>query len=82
MPEILNIEYHTQLLLIRALNKHDTKVKAFAALGVSERTGHNLVKYHEVQYDKVRGYYTDKIVEFKNINNGKVNTTASNNQKG
>lgn len=63
--ENLNIEYNRQLLLIKALNKHKFKARAFSALGVTERTGHNLVKYHEVQWCKEKGYYSDKAVEFK-----------------
>lgn len=38
MPEeILNIEYHTKRLFIKALNKYPTMDQAAAALGVSTR---------------------------------------------
>lgn len=69
MPaEILNIEYHTRRLLLRALNKHKFKTRAFAALGVSEKQGYNLIKLHEVRWSRDRGYYSDKVIEIININ--------------
>lgn len=69
MPtEILNLEYNTRILLLRALNKYKFKTRAFAALGVSEKQGYNLIKLHEVQWSKGKGYYSDKVIEFININ--------------
>ena len=65
MPaEILNIEYHTRRLLLIALNKYKFKSRAFAALGVSEKQGYNLIKLHEVKRGD-KGYYSDKKIEFK-----------------
>ena len=65
MPaEILNIEYHTRLLLLKALNKYKFKTRAFAALGVSEKQGYNLIKLHEVRWSEGKGYYSDKVIEF------------------
>ena len=63
--ETLNLEYNRQLLLIRALNKYKFKARGFSALGVTERTGYNLVKYHEIQWSEEKGYYSEKVVEFK-----------------
>lgn len=69
MPaEILNIEYNTRLLLLRALNKYKFKTRAFAALGVSEKQGYNLIKLHEVRWSKEKGYYSDKLIEFITVN--------------
>lgn len=69
MPaEILNIEYHTRRLLLRALNKYKFKTRAFAALGVSEKQGYNLIKLHEVVWSKDKGYYSDKAIEFITVN--------------
>jgi transcriptional regulator with GAF, ATPase, and Fis domain len=49
MPtENLNIEHHTKELLIRALNKYRTVYEAAAALGVSERTLHNLKQQYNI----------------------------------
>lgn len=67
MPEILNLEYHRQLLLIKSLNRHKFKTRAFRALGVSEKQGYNLMKYHEVEWSKDKGYYTEKVIEFKKL---------------
>lgn len=65
--EILNIEYNRQLLLIRSLNKYRFKSRAFRALGVTEKQGFNLIKFHEVKFDKKRGYYSDKVINFLDI---------------
>jgi len=67
MPEILNLDYHTRLLLLRSLNRHRFKKTAFTALGVSEKQGYNLIKRFEVKYDG-KEYYSEKVIEFNNIN--------------
>lgn len=80
MPaEILNLEYNTRLLLLKALNKYRFKTRAFAALGVSEKQGYNLIKLHEVQWSRDRGYYSEKIINFKTILNVEENTATGNN---
>lgn len=38
MPEILNIEYHTKILMHKALNKYPTVNAAAQALSITERT--------------------------------------------
>ena len=65
--DILNIDYNHQLLLLKALNKYKFKTLAFKALGVSEKQGYNLIKYHMVKKGK-EGYYSEKVIEFNNIN--------------
>lgn len=67
--EILNIDYHTQLLLLRALNRHKFKTQAFRALGVSEKQGFNLIKRFDVKKGD-KGYYSKKVIDFNNINKG------------
>lgn len=64
MSEVLNLEYNRQLLLIKALNKYRFKSHAFRALGITEKQGFNLIKYHEVQFDKEKKtYFANKIIE-------------------
>ena len=66
MSEVLNLEYNRQLLLIKALNKYRFKSHAFRALGITEKQGFNLIKYHEVQLDKAKKqYFSNKIIQFK-----------------
>lgn len=62
--ETLNIAYHTQLLLLKSLNRHRFKTTVFRALGVSEKQGFNLIKKHEVKWDGEK-YYSEKLIEFK-----------------
>ena len=64
VDEKLNLIYARQVLLLKALNKHRFKIDAFRALGVSEKQGYNLIKFHEVQFNKRKGYYSDKVIEF------------------
>jgi hypothetical protein len=55
MPEqILNIDYHTKLLIIKALNRTSSHEKAAKALGISERNLFLLRKQYNIQ--KVQRY--------------------------
>lgn len=53
--EILNIEYHRKVLIIKALNRKSNYIQAAKALGVSKRT----LQRHIVIYNikKVEGRY-------------------------
>lgn len=65
ISEPLNLLYARQVLLIKALNRHKFKKDAFRALGVTEKHGFNLIRFHEVKFDKDKGYYSEKVIEFK-----------------
>jgi transcriptional regulator with PAS, ATPase and Fis domain len=58
--EILNIDYHTKRLIVKALNKSATHEKAAKALGISERNLFRLKKQYNIE--KVQRY---EIVENK-----------------
>lgn len=63
--EILNIEYHTKRLLLKALNKFRSKTKAYMALGISERQLYNLISRYKVRMNEFEVYVIDE-PEFKN----------------
>ncbi|MGN6417769.1 MAG: helix-turn-helix domain-containing protein [Pseudobacter sp.] len=48
MTEILNIEYHTVRLMVKALNSSKTKVAAAEKLGISDRTLYNLMENYNI----------------------------------
>lgn len=49
MSEILNIDYHTCRLMVKALNKHRTRAAAAAAMGISERNLYRLKKRYGIK---------------------------------
>lgn len=53
--EILNIEYHTIRLMVKALNKHKTIAKAAKALGMAERLVYNKKQVYDIK--RVDGEY-------------------------
>lgn len=55
--EILNIDYHTRRLIVKALNLYPTKVFAAVKLGVSERNLHRLIARYLIDYDDRSGKY-------------------------
>lgn len=67
MPEILNLEFHTRRLLLKALNLTARKADARRATGLSERTFFNLVEYYDIKKGKDGKYYSDKQIEYKII---------------
>lgn len=58
MTEILNIEYNRRQLVIKALNKFPTKVKAYKALGITEKQLYNLIKLYGIKKDEQGVYYS------------------------
>ncbi len=59
--EILNIEYHVKILLIKALNRHETHEQAAAALGMTYRNLRYLLKSYNVVKDRINGrFYIDE----------------------
>lgn len=58
--EILNIDYHTKRLIVKALNQTLSHEKAAKALGISERNLFRLRKQYNIQ--KVQRY---EVVELK-----------------
>jgi hypothetical protein len=53
--EILNLDYHVKSLVIKALNRYETKVLAAAALGISERHLFNLIEQYDIVRSEVGG---------------------------
>ena len=49
--EILNIEYHTKILVIKALNRSGMSCEAAQLLGISERTLYRYKKQYNIGYD-------------------------------
>jgi len=47
--EILNIDYHTCRLMVKALNKFRTKAAAAKAMGISERNLYRLKKRYGIK---------------------------------
>jgi hypothetical protein len=61
MPEeILNIDYHVRRMVVEALNRFPTKVKAYLALGVTEKQLYNLIKQYEIKKSAEGIYYTEQ----------------------
>lgn len=58
IEEILNIEFHTKRLIIRALNECKNKRAAAKALGMTERNLHRLIaRYRVVRETSFGGRY-------------------------
>lgn len=57
--EILNIEYHKRRLIIKALNQMPTKVKAYKALGITEKQLYNLIWRYSIKKDAAGKYYSE-----------------------
>lgn len=53
--EILNIEFHTKRLVIRALNECKNKRAAAKALGICERNLFRLIKQYNIVREKESG---------------------------
>ena len=47
--EILHIPYHTKRLLVKSLNKYETKTEAAKALGVNVRTVYRMIEDYLVK---------------------------------
>lgn len=62
MEEILNIEYHTNRLILKALNKHKSVMRASKVLQVSERKLFRMIKDGKII--KTNGVYS--MPEFPN----------------
>lgn len=62
MTEILNIEYHTIRLMVKALNIHKTHAKAAAVLGMDERTIYAKKRQHNIK--RIDGKYRMPKVTF------------------
>lgn len=58
MAEILNIEYHTKRLLLKALNQERSQARAAVLLGVTERTVARMVKLYKLKKDRKAGTYS------------------------
>lgn len=66
--EILNIEWHTARLIVKALNKISTIEKAAKELGISPRNVHRLMKVYEIEWkDEKRGYVCGRIPHYMTI---------------
>lgn len=55
--EILNIEWHTCRLIVKALNMSKDKNEAYHRLGVSERTLYRLINTYSIYYKKAERLY-------------------------
>jgi len=73
-PEILNIEYHTRRLLLKALNSTTKKAEARRITGLPERTFFNYLDYYKVRQGKDGVFYSDKVVEYKIIKVAETNS--------
>lgn len=60
--EILNIEYNKRRLLLKALNTMPTKVKAYRALGITEKQLYRMIRQHQITKDS-KGVYRSKIID-------------------
>lgn len=64
--EILNIEWHTCQLILKALNRTQTKHAAVDKLGISERSLYRLIATYDIQYDKKKDAYSaNKIPQYR-----------------
>ena len=57
LEETLNLDYHISLLVLKALNKATTILKASILLGVTDRTVYNYISDYGIVYDKVKSLY-------------------------
>lgn len=60
LSEILNIDYHTRRLVVRALNLFPTKLGASKALGISERHLYTYIKQFDIYRDSQLNKYISK----------------------
>jgi len=64
MTEILNIEYHTRRLILKALNATKTKDQAAEALGMSVRKLYMVCKQYEIRWDtRAIAYVSGQVLE-------------------
>lgn len=61
MQENLNIFYNIKLLVIKALNKHDTHAAAAKALGISERTLYHYKNVFRIYSNSNSGVYESRL---------------------
>lgn len=61
IPEILNIEYHIRILLIRALNRCKHIKDAAGLLGISSRTLRRYMRDLEITQNRRKQYYIPQI---------------------
>lgn len=59
--EILNIEYHKRRLVIKALNKLPTKVRAYKELGITEKQLYRMIKTYEIRKNEKGAYYSEQL---------------------
>lgn len=52
MTDSLNLDHHTLVLCLKALNKHRRALEASMALGVSKRTLHRHIKRYGIRYHR------------------------------
>lgn len=57
-PEILNIQYHTRRLFVKALNKYGTQVEAAKAIEISKRTASKYMQ--EFKIEKVNDRFVSR----------------------
>lgn len=63
--EILNIEWHTTRLIVKALNKLPTIEKAAKELGLSVRNLHRLMQVYEIEWkEKQEKYILGKVPSY------------------
>lgn len=55
--EILNIDYHVKILVLKALNKYNKLSLAYKALGCSEKHLWKLRKKYRIEKSKLTGKY-------------------------
>lgn len=66
--EILNIEWHSTRLIVKALNKLSTIEKAAEELGISPRNIHRLMKIYDIKWkDTKTGYVLGRIPHYMTI---------------
>lgn len=70
--EILNLDHHKKILVVKALNRHRTMSQAAAALQMTERNLYHLKKQYKVQNNNghflIPGFY--EMDNVHNINDG------------
>jgi hypothetical protein len=63
--DILNIEYHTKRLLLKALNKYRYNYEAARELGICERQLYRYKRQYNVIYDNNEWVMVEKVIEQK-----------------
>jgi transposase len=63
MQEILNIDYHINILMIKALNKAKTNTEAAMLLGVEKHTIKTWIEKFDIKYNTQTNTYYGEVIQ-------------------